>query len=269
MMLHRAPGADPAVEFATIAWNGGEARIEYERIAGRAGAPLVVFLHEGLGSRSMWRNFPRELCELAQCRGLVFSRPGYGRSSPEGRRGVDYLHRQSYEALPAFLEAVGAGEESPWLFGHSDGGTIALLYAARFPEAVSGIVVVAPHIFVEDVTVLGLERARTAFLAGGQREKLARHHDDPDTAFWSWNDVWLLPRFREWNIERELRDIRCPILAVQGVADEYATLEQIRGIARHAPQTRLLELEASGHAPHRDQPEKLMAAVADFIAHAR
>jgi pimeloyl-ACP methyl ester carboxylesterase len=265
-MMPDPPGGTLEIEFAAIGWNGNRARIEYERIPGPADGPLIVFLHEGLGSRSMWRGFPRDLCAAAGCRGLVFSRLGYGRSSPEGARGIDYLHRQSYEALPAFLKAAGAGGERPWLFGHSDGGTIALLYAARFPQSVAGVVVVAPHILVEDATMRGLEKARLAWLETDQRAKLARHHDDPDTVFHSWNEVWMLPRFRDWNIERELEAIRCPVLAVQGLDDEYATLEQIRGIARRAPQTRLLELEGSGHSPHRDQPEKLMAAVADFIA---
>ncbi len=262
------PAAAPPVEFAAIEWGGRAARIEYERIAGPAERPIVVFLHEGLGSRSMWREFPRELCAAACLRGLVFSRLGYGRSSPEGARDIDYLHRQAHEALPAFLDAAGVGTQRPWLFGHSDGGSIALLHAARFPQRVAGIVVVAPHIFVEQETVRGLERAREGYLASDQRARLARHHDDPETVFWSWNDVWLLPRFRSWNIERELEAIRCPLLAVQGVDDEYATLEQIRGIARRVPQARLLELEASGHSPHRDQPRELIGAVADFIAHA-
>lgn len=246
-------------------------RLEYER-AGRADAegPLVVFLHEGLGSVSMWRDFPARLCEAAGARGIVFSRPGYGRSSlpeDEQRREPDYLHRQAFEVLPRFLEAIGGyGPAAPWLFGHSDGGTIALLHAARFPERTAGIVAVAPHIFVEDVTIAGIERARAAWLVTDVRARLARHHADPDWVFWSWNDTWLAPSFRDWNIERDLATIRCPVLAVQGLRDEYGTLEQIRGIARRVPQARLLELASSGHSPQRDEPEALIAAASGFIA---
>jgi pimeloyl-ACP methyl ester carboxylesterase len=185
----------------------------------------------------------------------------------ERRREPDYLHRQAFEVLPRFLEAIGGYEPSPpWLFGHSDGGTIALLHAARFPERTAGIVVVAPHILVEDVTIAGIERARAAWLATDVRARLARHHADPDWVFWSWNDTWLDPRFREWNIERELATIRCPVLAVQGARDEYGTLEQVRGIARRVPQARLLELANSGHSPQRDEPEALIAAASEFIA---
>jgi pimeloyl-ACP methyl ester carboxylesterase len=227
-----------------------------------------VFLHEGLGSLSMWRDFPARLCEACEARGLVFSRPGYGRSSrpvDDERREPDYLHRQAYEVLPAFLDAAGVAE-APWLFGHSDGGTIALLYAARFPGRTAGIVVVAPHIFVEDLTIAGIERARSAWLANGMRERLARHHDDPDWVFRSWNDTWLDPRFRDWNIEREIAAIRCPVLAMQGVDDEYGTMEQIRGIARRVPQARLAGIPGAGHAPQRDRPDALISEVKAFLA---
>ena len=245
-------------------------RIEYERIGSRdASPPVVVFLHEGLGSVSMWRDFPARLCEAADVRGIVWSRPGYGRSSlppGEARRLPDYLHRQAHEVLPAFLDAVGVGEEAhaPWLFGHSDGGTIALLHAARFPARTAGIVAVAPHIVVEDVTVAGIERARAAFDAA-MRSRLGRHHDDPQWVFASWCDTWLDPRFRDWNIEREIESIRCPVLAVQGVLDEYGTLEQVHGIARRVPHARVLELAGSRHSPHRDQPEELIAAASAFM----
>jgi pimeloyl-ACP methyl ester carboxylesterase len=257
-------------EFVEIAWRGAVVRIEYQRVGrAEASAPLVAFLHEGLGSVSMWRDFPARLCEAAGTRGLVYSRPGYGRSTRSGderHREPDYLHRQALEVLPRFLEATGGYDRAPWLFGHSDGGTIALLHAARFPERTAGIVVVAPHIFVEDETIAGIERARAAWLATDVRGRLARHHDDPDWVFWSWIDAWLDPRFRGWNIERELATIRCPVLAVQGLADEYGTLEQVRGVARRVPHARVLELAGSGHSPQRDEPEALVAAAARFIA---
>jgi pimeloyl-ACP methyl ester carboxylesterase len=225
-----------------------------------------VFLHEGLGSRSMWRDFPQRLCAAAQCRGLVYSRPGYGKSSgpTERQRGADYLHRQAHEVLPRLLDALRI-DAPVWLFGHSDGGSIALLFGAHDPKRVAGLVAVAPHIFVEDVTLHGVAAARETYRSSDQRARLGRHHADPDGVFWSWNDIWLAPHFRDWNIERDIEAIACPVLAIQGLDDEYATLEQIHGIARRVPQAQTLELPACGHSPHRDQPDALIAAVARFM----
>jgi len=255
-------------EFAAIRWRGKDVRVEYQRIAPeRTEAPLLVFLHEGLGSIAMWKDFPERLCAAGGFRGLVFSRPGYGRSTPRDADetwDVDFMHRQAHEVLPAFFEAIGL-QEKPWLFGHSDGGSIALLYAARFPDRVAGLVVMAPHILVEDVTVANIELARQAYLDTDLRQKLGRYHDDVDSAFWGWNRIWLHPPFRQWNIESELATIRCPILAIQGIDDEYGTLQQIRGIAERVPQTRLLEIPDCGHSPHRDQPEAAIVATVSFV----
>ena len=254
--------------FATITWRDRPVRIEYQRIdPERTDAPLLVFLHEGLGSIAMWKDFPQQLCEAGGLRGLVFSRPGYGRSTPRGPEetwDVDFMHRQAHEVLPAFFEANGL-EEQPWLFGHSDGGSISLLYAARFPERVAGLIVLAPHIFVEDVTVANIEQARLAYLETDLPKKLGRYHDDVDSAFWGWNRIWLHPPFKQWNIEAELEAIRCPVLAIQGIDDEYGTLAQIRGIAERVPGTALLELPDCGHSPHRDQPEKAIVATVSFV----
>jgi pimeloyl-ACP methyl ester carboxylesterase len=237
----------------------------------RRDAPLLVFLHEGLGSLSMWRDYPARLCEAAGCRGLVYSRPGYGRSTPRppGTAWTPrFMHEQAHQVLPAFLRAVGvdAERDPPWLFGHSDGGSIALLHAAAFPERTAGLIVLAPHILVEDLSVASIARAREAYLHTELRARLARHHDDPDSAFWGWNDIWLHPDFRAWSIEAELDAITCPLLAVQGLDDEYGTLEQIRGIARRVPGTELLELTGCGHSPHRDQPDALTRAASAFLA---
>ncbi|MBU0749250.1 MAG: alpha/beta hydrolase [Gammaproteobacteria bacterium] len=259
-------------EFASIAWRGRTVQIEHQWVAPeRSGAPLLVFLHEGLGSVAMWKDFPERLCDAAGVRGLVFSRPAYGRSTPRGvddTWDVDFMHRQAYEVLPAFFEALGL-TEAPWMLGHSDGGSIALLYAARFPEAVRGLVLMAPHIFVEDVTIKNIELARDAYRTTDLPAKLGRYHDDADSAFWGWNRIWLHPPFRQWNIEAEIASIRAHVLAIQGVDDEYGTLEQIRGIARQVPGTELLELPACGHSPHRDQPDAVIAATTDFIAQAQ
>lgn len=270
-----AAGSGDAADHGDIAWAEIHAldrdlRLEYAWIAPhRAGTPLLVFLHEGLGSIAMWKDWPRRVCDAAHCRGLVFSRYGYGRSTPRPpaeRWPLTYLHEQARQVLPALFTALGidARQDRLVLFGHSDGGSIALLYAAMYPDAVAGIAVAAPHIFVEDVTVSGIGQARTAYLETTLRDKLGRYHADPDSAFWGWSDVWLNPGFRQWDIQAYLPKITCPILALQGVEDEYGTLEQIRGIRRLAPQTRLIELPGCGHSPHKDQPQAVIQAVADF-----
>ena len=254
-------------EFVTIDWRGRSVRIEFQWIAPEAAdAPLIVFLHEGLGSVSMWRDFPARLCQAVGARGLVWSRPGYGRSTPRAPEelwDLDFMHRQAHEVMPAFFERLGLDTRRtpPWLFGHSDGGSIALLHAARFAHGVAGTIVLAPHILVEACSVASIEQVRVAYETTDLKQRLARHHDDPDSPFWGWNRIWLDPRFRQWSIEDELEPIACPLLAVQGLDDEYGTLEQIRGIARRVPQTRLLELPACGHSPHKDQPEAVIAGV--------
>ena len=260
-------------EFVDIDWAGRRVRIEHQWVgAHRSGQPLIVFLHEGLGSLSMWRGYPAQLCDAVGWRGLVYSRPGYGRSTPRDADeawGLDFMHRQAEEVLPALFDAlqIDTASDRPWLFGHSDGGSIALLHAARFPDRVAGAIVLAPHILVEDLSVQSIEKARTAYLDGDLRQRLARHHDDPDSAFWGWNQIWLHPPFKAWSIEDEIGAIACPLLAVQGLDDVYGTLEQVHGIARRLPQTELLELPACGHSPHRDQPDALTAAAARFFHH--
>ncbi len=254
--------------FADLDINGRVQRLEYGWIdASRRDAPLIVFLHEGLGSLAMWRDFPQALCAAAGMRGLVYSRYGYGRSTPKPlaeKWPVDFMHEQAHTVLPALFARLGI-EDAPWLFGHSDGGSIALLYAAAFPARVAGLVAVAPHVFVEDVSVASIEQARIAYEATDLRRGLARYHDDPDSAFRGWNDIWLDPAFRAWDIEECLPRIRCPVLAVQGEDDEYGTMAQVDAIARNVPQARLLKLPACGHSPHRDQPRALTDAVVAFL----
>jgi pimeloyl-ACP methyl ester carboxylesterase len=262
-------------EFVGIDWRGRPVQIEHRWVASeRMSAPLIVFLHEGLGSVAMWRDFPDRLCAATGCRGLVYSRPGYGRSTPRAAEeawGLDFMHRQAHEVLPALFEAlqIDVTRHKPWLYGHSDGGSIALLYAARWPQHLSGAVMLAPHIMVEDLSITSIEKARRDYQHTDLRQRLARYHDDPDSAFKGWNDIWLHPPFRQWTIGEELGSITCPLLAVQGLDDEYGTLEQIRGIARRVPQTQLLELPQCGHSPHRDQPDKLIAATLSFMNQAK
>lgn len=248
---------------------GRQIEIEYQWIAsGRAERPLLIFLHEGLGSVSMWRDWPARVCDALGCRGLVYSRYGYGQSTPrpmDEDRGVDYLHIQAHEALPGLINALGLAEERPVLFGHSDGGSIALLYAAMFPQSVSAIAVAAPHIFVEDITLEGIRKAKDIYQSTDFPARLARHHRDGESVFRSWVDIWLTPSFRDWNIEPFLDDIRCPVLAMQGVDDEYGSLEQIRGIRRRVPQAQLLEIPACGHSPHREQADVVIEALRGFL----
>jgi pimeloyl-ACP methyl ester carboxylesterase len=258
--------------FIDVAWNGRRDRIEYAWVAPqRRDQPLLVFLHEGLGSLTMWRDFPWHVCEAAGCRGLVFSRWGYGQSSPRAgheKWPVDFMHHQARDFLPAFFEALGLDSvnDKPWLYGHSDGGSIALIHAASFPERVAGIVVAAPHTFVEDISIASIENAKDGYVTTDLRSKLTRYHADPDSAFWGWNDIWLDPRFESWTIESLLPSIRSPVLAIQGVDDEYGTMAQIDGIAAALPGTRLLKLQECGHSAHRDQPEQVISATIEFIA---
>jgi pimeloyl-ACP methyl ester carboxylesterase len=254
-------------------------RLEVQRIAAPAGAapkaPLV-FLHEGLGSVTLWRDWPASLCAATGRAGVVCSRQGYGQSDPvpdvrgepaerdgqrSGRLPPDYMHREAWEVLPALLRHLAI--TAPVLVGHSDGGSIALLHASRHP--VAACVVLAPHVIVEDISLRSIEQARHAYLFEGLRDRLARYHADVDCAFWQWNDVWLSDGFRSFDIRDDCRRIGAPLLAIQGLDDPYGTLAQIRDIATAAPQTRLLELPACGHSPHRDQPEAVNAAIADFL----
>jgi len=264
----------PVSSFVELPWSGARVRIEVQRIAPatpRADAPTLVFLHEGLGSVAMWRDFPQQLCDAAGVHGIVYSRPGYGRSTPRAvheRWGLDFMHRQAHELLPALLDAlqVDRNAQPPWLLGHSDGGSIALLHAARFPRQVAGAVVMAPHLFVEDVSIASIQQARHHYEHTDLRQRLARYHDDPDSAFFGWNDIWLDPPFARWTIEAEIAPIPCPLLALQGIDDEYGTLQQIRAIARHVPHTALVELPQCGHSPHRDQPARVIDEITRFIA---
>lgn len=257
--------------FVELPWRGRRMRIEAQWLAPqRTQAPLMVFLHEGLGSLAMWKDFPQALCDALGLRGLVYSRPGYGRSTPRASDehwGVDFMHQQAHEVLPALLQAlhIDTQAQPPWLLGHSDGASIALLHAARFPGRVAGAIVLAPHIVVEDLSIASIRQARAAFETTALRERLARYHDDVDSAFYGWNDIWLREAFRAWDITAELHTIACPLLAVQGLDDEYGTLAQIEGIQRQVPHAQTQTLARCGHSPHRDQPDALIATAQRFL----
>lgn len=245
---------------------GGKA-LEYARLPSahpREGAPAMVFLHEGLGAISMWRDFPQRVADATGCEAVVYSRAGYGRSDPaDAPRQVDYMHREGLEVLPAFIAALGL--KSPILFGHSDGGSIALLCAGGTDLDLTGIIVLAPHVLVEEVTLAGIVLAGQAWTRTDLPQRLARHHRDAETVFRNWHDIWLSPGFRDWNIEAYLPAIRCPVLALQGEDDEYATIEQIDRIARGAPDVDLVKLADCRHSPHKDQPEAVLEAARAFV----
>lgn len=250
-------------------------RIEYRWVNETAGnAPLAVFLHEGLGSIAMWRDWPLSLCERLGMRGLVYSRPGYGLSTPRAhgiKWPVDFMTAQARDILPALLDALDISAQERkrmWLIGHSDGGSITLLYAALHPEELAGAVAIAPHVFVEDISVKSIGQTRQLYETTDLRSKLARYHADVDSAFYGWNDIWLNPAFRQWSIAEELASIRKPLLAVQGHDDNYGTMAQIETVAAQVPHAQLVKLDACGHSPHRDAPGPLNEAIAAFVSSA-
>ena len=251
-------------------------RLEVRRIEAPAHVPTrapIVFLHEGLGSVAMWHSregfWPEQVCAATGRAGIVYSRRGYGESDPiadvrgAGRHQPDYMHRQADDTLPELLRSLGI--ERPVLLGHSDGGTIALLHAAR--HAVSACIVMAPHVIVEDVSVRAIEAARDAYVNGNLRERLSRFHQNVDNAFWQWNDIWLSPAFRDYDIRTECHAITCPVLAIQGADDPYGSLQQIEDIRPAGPIVRLA-LPGCGHSPHRDAAAPTLEAIVRFLANA-
>jgi pimeloyl-ACP methyl ester carboxylesterase len=241
-------------------------RLECVRIDGAKSASTLVFLHEGLGSVALWKDFPARVAEATGCPVLVYSRAGYGRSSPAVLpRAPDYMHVEALTVLPALLDRLGIAD--PVLVGHSDGASIALLHAGSGSRPVRALVALAPHVFVEDMSIASIDEVRRQYETTDLREKLARRHADPDAAFRGWNDIWLAPAFRSWNIEACLPGVRCPLLLIQGRDDEYGSAAQLDAIERQVGgKVARIELADCRHSPHRDQPEATLAAIADFVA---
>ncbi len=244
--------------------------MEVLQIPGPSTRAPLVFLHEGLGSVAMWQgrtgDWPAQVCQTSGRAGWVYSRRGYGQSPAipdvrsSGRLGADYMHREAWEVLPSLLKDWGI--EKPVLIGHSDGGTIALLHAARLP--VAGCVVMAPHLMVEDMTLSAIEAAKNAYVEGDLRQKLSRYHTDVDCAFWQWNDVWLSQAFRSFDIREECKSITAPVLALQGADDAYGSLRHLDELHTAGTVERHV-LPDCGHSPHKDQAQKSLDLVAWFL----
>jgi pimeloyl-ACP methyl ester carboxylesterase len=223
--------------------------------------PLVL-LHEGLGSVSAWRDFPEALQQATSRRVIAYSRFGHGSSDPPpAPRTPAFFHEEAYDVLPEVLRQLDV--EEPILVGHSDGASIALVYAGARP--VRGLVLLAPHVVVEDVTLAAIRETRDRFEAGGLRERLARHHDDPDTAFSGWCDVWLDPAFRGWTLEPDAERVDCPVLLIQGADDPYGTLAQLDRIEARVQGPVFRKVVPGGHSPHRDAPEEVLREVVRFL----
>ncbi len=279
-----AESAGPAlhsagVEQVDVQWQRSVVTVEYAWLGQvqaqsqrHGSSPLLVFLHEGLGSLAMWKEFPSRLCHAANCKGLVYSRPGYGRSTTAAHDHAwrnDFMALQADELLPALLErlAVPAMAQPLWLIGHSDGASIALLHAASFPATVAGLVVLAPHLHVEDLTVHSIANLQAMYRDTDMPSRLAKYHTDADFVFQRWSRVWLAPGFRNWSIRNEVARITCPVLALQGVDDEFGTLQQVHDLAKLATQTEIIELPQCGHSPQRDQAQQVIAQASRFIQH--
>jgi len=229
-------------------------------------APALVLLHEGLGSVAMWKEFPPRLAEQTGYGVLAYSRLGYGQSDPVALpRPLTYMHEEAREVLPAVLEE--AGVRKAILVGHSDGASIATIYAgSRQDFRVRGLVLIAPHFFVENISVQSIAAVKDAYESGDLRERLGKYHRDVDVAFRGWNRAWLDPEFRHWRIDEYLPYIRVPILIIQGEDDEYGTAAQI-ALAEQETYCPLevLMLAGAGHSPQIDRPEETLAAIGEFV----
>jgi pimeloyl-ACP methyl ester carboxylesterase len=256
----------PPTQFLTVCGR----RLEVVRIPGRlAHAPELVFLHEGLGSVSLWKKFPARVAEATGCPVTVYSRYGSGNSDLlEEARPVTYMHDEALHVLPELLAQLRI--ENPILIGHSDGASIALIFAGtrndRANDLVRGLVLLAPHVFVEDLSVASIAEAKMRFETSDFAEKLGRHHRDAARTFWGWNNIWLHPDFRRWNIEEYLPRITCPVLVIQGHDDEYGTMAQVAAISTQvAGPVEALALPDCRHSAHRDQPDAVLEEIVEFV----
>lgn len=254
MTRARRPGADLFVRRI--------AGVDLEMGSWAGAGTVILFLHEGLGSLSMWRDFPGLLSKRTRHPVVAWSRRGYGWSAASAvSYAPDYMHIEA-ELLRDLIDALGL--KRVILFGHSDGGSIALIAAALHPERVAGLILEAPHVYVEQLTVDSIGELRALYPTKDIGLRLAKYHRDPEAVFWRWNDIWLDPRFRDWNIDGLLSDIKAPALLIQGDSDEYGSLDQLDRIETVLKARRLV-LPFCGHSPHRDQAQKVLDASAAFL----
>jgi pimeloyl-ACP methyl ester carboxylesterase len=232
------------------------------------GEPPIVLLHEGLGSVARWRDFPARLARLLERRVFAYSRAGHGRSDPPQQpRTARFMHQEAQEWLPVLLDQAGISRAA--VLGHSDGASIAIIFAATFPWRVDFLVLEAPHVFVEQLSIESIERAKHRYETTDFAQRLGKYHDNPEAAFRGWNDVWLSSEFRSWNIEAFLPRITCPVLVIQGENDEYGTLRQLESIARNVRgPVDTVVFPNCGHAPHRQHTEWTLSAIKAFSARA-
>lgn len=230
----------------------------------RSDQPVIVMLHEGLGSIALWKDFPDQLAARTGCAVLVYSRYGHGNSDKlMEKRPVNFMHHEGEVVLPELLDKLAV--DRPILLGHSDGASISIIFAGRYPERPGALVLEAPHVFVEDLSVASITQAKVNYQTTDLRQRLSRYHAHVDATFWGWNDIWLDRAFRAWNIEQYLSAIRCPVLCIQGEEDEYGTRAQVDAIAAQAPQTEIVMLPDGKHSPHRDQAEEALDRIAEFV----
>ncbi|MBP2368779.1 alpha/beta fold hydrolase [Pseudonocardia parietis] len=238
-------------------------RYEYDDVPGSDDRAPLLFLHEGLGSVGLWRGFHRRIASETGRRTVAYSRLGHGRSDrPRDPRTVSFMSAEAGSVVPALCTALGL--DRPVLVGHSDGATIALLAAASMP--VSGVVVLAPHVLVEEFALAAIRSARDAFETGDLRTRLARHHDDPDAAFRGWNDMWLAPGFRDWDVRDRLSPITAPVLGIQGDDDPYGSFVHVRSVAERAAGPVTITELGCGHSPHLELPDETATAITGFLA---
>lgn len=230
-----------------------------------AAASTIVMLHEGLGSIALWRDFPHALAERTGCGVLVYSRYGHGNSERQAeKRAVSFMQHEGEIVLPELLDKLGIVR--PILLGHSDGGSIALIFAGKYPERTRALILEAPHVFVEEFGLTSIRAAKVAFETTDFRTKLGPYHAHVDETFRAWNGIWLHPEFPAWNIESYLETVRCPVLCIQGEDDEYGTRAQVDTIVARVSEADLLMLPQCGHSPHRDQREATLAKIEEFLA---
>lgn len=242
-------------------------KLHYRTIAGQTGLPYLVFLHEGLGCVAMWGEFPELLCEVTGCSGLVYDRLGYGLSAPsQSPRTIHYLHHAALHELPAVLNTLLPKDTSFVLVGHSDGGSIALIFGAERPSGLLGIITEAAHVHVDSQTIAGIEKAEKAW-KGGKMKGLAKYHGERvEAVFRAWSETWLSKWFKHWNIEYLLPSIESPLLVIQGKNDHYGSLDQARTICKNSSGPAQLKIvDDCDHIPHLEAQSKVLTLMSDFI----